>query len=264
MQMLRICVISGAVVAAAAMGCSIAAAETQVIEHSFITTGSSALVAAIDNGSIEVVSNNSGGNAIQVTATVRNPDRVDYRVLQDGNTVSVISKSDEGFDFFGGGGSGVDLLVSVPRETDLEVESSNGAIVVTGITGLISGKASNGDVSITDSNGDIEIRTSNGRVALVDVSGQVQAQTSNGSISYSGTLRPGSANELQTSNGSIEVALVDTPGVEIAATTSNGRVSSSLPMTIGGEVKDNELKGTIGEGGSSLDISTSNGSISIK
>lgn len=249
---------------ASLLGCSIAPAETQVIEDSFSISGSPQIVAEIDNGSIEVVSRNSGSNTIQVTATVRNPDRVDYRASQDGNTVRVIGKSDSGFSFLGGGDRGVDLVVSLPTEIDLGLESSNGAIEVTGINGSISAKTSNGRISITNSTGDIAAATSNGRVDLGDVSGQVEAQTSNGSISYRGTLRPGSTNSFQTSNGSIEVSLVDTPGVEIDATTSNGRVSSSLPITIEGTVKDNELKGTIGAGGSTLRIRTSNGSVNIK
>jgi hypothetical protein len=252
------------IVAALLVGCSVTPAEDQVIKDSFVVSGSPQLIVEIDNGSIEVVSSNSGGADIQVTATVRNQDRVDYRASQDGNTVRIVGKSDSGFSFLGSGDRGVDLVVSAPPGVDLELESSNGAIAVTGINGPISAKTSNGRISITDSTGDMEVATSNGRVDLVDVSGQVEAKTSNGPISYRGTLRPGSENELQTSNGSIEVSLVDTPGVEIDATTSNGQVSSSLPITIEGTVKDNALKGAIGDGGSTLKMTTSNGSISIK
>jgi hypothetical protein len=250
--------------AAVSVSCSVVSAESQIIEDSFIVSGSPKLVAEIDNGSIEVVSNSSGDSSIQVTATVRNPDRVDYRAVQEGDTVRVTGKVDEKFSFFSGASSGVNLVVSVPQEIDLELKSSNGDIEIAGTSGPISARTSNGLISITDLTGDIQAETSNGRVELVNVNGQVDAQTSNGSIDYSGTLRSGSENRLQTSNGSIMVSLAGTLGVEIDAATSNGQVSSLLPITIEGTAKDNELKGTIGGGGSALNIRTSNGSISIK
>ncbi len=58
--------------------------------------------------------------------------------------------------------------------------------------------------------------------------------------------------------------LVDTPGVELDAATSNGNVRSELPITISGETRDDRLVGTIGTGGSRLEIHTSNGSIAIR
>jgi DUF4097 and DUF4098 domain-containing protein YvlB len=189
---------------------------------------------------------------------------VDYRAVQEGDTVRVTGKVAEKFSFFGGASSGVNLVVSVPQKIDLELNSSNGEIEIAGASGLISARTSNGRVTIADSTGDIQAETSNDRVELVNLNGQVDAQTSNGSIDYSGTLRPGSENSLQTSNESIAVYLVDTSGVEIDAITSNGQVTSSLPITIEGTAKDDELKGTIGGGGSTLNIRTSNGSISIE
>jgi hypothetical protein len=60
------------------------------------------------------------------------------------------------------------------------------------------------------------------------------------------------------------VELVDTAGVALSAATSNARVATSLPITVTEAQDDHRLEGTIGDGGSSLDIHTSNGSINIK
>lgn len=257
-----------AIGAAALAACSAASTETRLVEDSFTVAAPARMEVSIDNGSIEITSEGSNGNTIQVTARVRNPDRVTYDTSQEGGTVRVRAQSREGFGFFGGGSTGVDLVVSVPPEISLELESSNGRIEVNRVDGPISAKTSNGRVTITESTGDIEVGTSNGRVELSGVQGQVEVQTSNGAISYQGTLRPGSENKLQTSNGGIEVSLADTPGVEIDASTSNERVSSSLPVaiegTIEGTTSGNQLRGTIGGGGSKLELRTSNGSISIR
>ncbi len=191
-------------------------------------------------------------------------DRVEYSAVQEGDTVRVEAKIDDGFSFFGRGNGGANIVVSVPREIVLDLRSSNGQIRVDNVSGSVSAETSNGRVSITDSTGEEVVKTSNGRIELVNFNGQVEAETSNGAIDFLGALPPNSENVLRTSNGSIEVELLDTPGVELSAFTSNGKVRTSLPVTITGEAKEDQLEGTIGGGGSSLDLRSSNGSISIK
>ena len=73
-----------------------------------------------------------------------------------------------------------------------------------------------------------------------------------------------SDNNLATSNGNVEVTLVDTEGTELHASTNNGRITTDLPITITGTREEDRLAGTIGAGGSSLKIETSNGSITIR
>ncbi len=236
---------------------------TEVREDSFVVSGSPQLVVRSENGSISV--RTAGTSIIQVTTTIKNPSRVEYQAVQKGNTVEVTADVKGGFNFFRRGG-GAEVVVVVPESVDLDLETSNGRIEVEGVevTTLASLRTSNGRVTLTDVAGDVKVKTSNGRINILDFIGQVDARTSNGSIDFSGTLWSDSENELRTSNGSIDVTLVDTPGVEVDASTSNGKVRSQLPITISGETRGNRLVGTIGTGGSSLEIHTSNGSIAIR
>lgn len=252
------------VIVSVSIGCSVASPETQMQEDFFVAGGSTIVEASIENGNIEVMGDPTGGSGIRVTATLRQPDRVEYSAVQEGDTIKIIGEADDGFSVFGGGNGGVDLEVSVPADIDLSLEASNGGITVKGVTGPILAATSNGRITVSDSTGDLEVNTSNGRIELLDVTGQVVGKTSNGSISYRGTLRPGSENKLETSNGSIDVSLKDTAGVDLEATTSNGTVKSPRPITIQGESKEDELIGTIGDGGTTLMLHTSNGSISIE
>lgn len=257
------CLVGALVVSGGLVGCASGAAEAQVLEDSFVVNGSPRLVASIDNGSIEVVSRGDGAGNIQIRATIRKPDRVQYEVVQEGDTVKIEAKANTGMTLPWGESPGLSVVVSVPAEIDLELEASNGPVRVTGISGQVLAKTSNGNVSLSGVTGDVKAESSNGRLDLEDLRGQVTAETSNGGIDFRGTLPPGSQNILKTSNGSVSVTLVDTSGVELDAATSNGRVGSTLPVALAGPGRENELVGTIGDGGSRLEIRTSNGSISI-
>ncbi len=242
------------------LACSV---ETEVREDSFVVSGSPQLVVRSENGSISVKTDGTG--VIKVTTTIENSGRVDYQAVQKGNTVEVTADVKGGFNFFRRGG-GAEVVVVVPESIDLDLDTSNGKIEVEGVevTTLASLETSNGRVTLTGVSGDVKVKTSNGRIDIQDFVGQVEARTSNGSIDFSGTLRSDSENELRTSNGSIDVTLVDTAGVEVDASTSNGKVRSELPITISGETREDRLVGTIGTGGSRLEIHTSNGSITIR
>lgn len=242
------------------LACSV---ETEVREDSFVVSGSPRLVVRSENGSISVEASVSG--VIQVATAIKNPTRMEYQAMQRGNTVEVTADVKGGLNLFRRGG-GAEIVVVVPENIDLDLQTSNGRIEVEGVkvTSLASLQTSNGRVTLIAVAGDVKVKTSNGKIDIQGFIGQLDARTSNGSIDFTGTLRSDSENELRTSNGSIEVTLVDTPGVELDAATSNGNVRSELPITISGGTRDDRLAGTIGAGGSRLGIHTSNGSITIR
>ena len=259
--------------------------ETIPRDDLFVVGGSPRLVVQTENGSISV--GTTTASVIQVTATIRNPGRVDYRAFQIGDTVGIIAEVKGGFNFFRKNG-GADIQVLVPQDTGMVLESKNGEITVegvltskatlttsnaainltqvhlTGIQGIIDLETSNGPVTLDDVSGNLFLKTANGSVDIRNFVGQVQAQTSNGNLHFAGRLLAGSNNSLRASNGKVEVTLADTPGVDVDASVSNGRIHSELPFAAIEEDKDNRLVGTIGTGGSSLEIKTSNGSITIQ
>ncbi len=136
--------------------------ETEVREDSFVVGGSPQLMVRSENGSISVETGGTG--VIQVTTTIKNPANVEYRAVQNGNTVEVAADVKGEINLFRGGG-GADVRVVVPENIDLNLETSNGAIEVEGVqvTALASLESSNGRVTLKDFSGDVKIRTSNGR-----------------------------------------------------------------------------------------------------
>ena len=89
------------------------------------------------------------------------------------------------------------------------------------------------------------------------------AETRNGSVKV--ILDPGSALEgpsrADTRNGTVTFKIPEGFGCVIKARTSNGKVKSDFPLE---HKSKKSASGTIGRGGPSVTLSTSNGSVSIR
>jgi DUF4097 and DUF4098 domain-containing protein YvlB len=256
-------------------GCSAGPTETR--DDAFTVGGAPRLVVNSENGSIEVDA--GPDNEVSVQATLRGVDRIDYDVSQSGDTITVDVRIERAWWMFSS--AGVDVSITAPAGTELDLETSNGAVELYGIHGSASARTSNGRVAIENASGDFEARTSNGRidvdgfegtlylrtsngkVDLREVNGEVDVDTSNGEIWYSGNMTPGGRNRLVSSNGDVDVELRGTPSVVLDAETSNGRVTSELPVLATVTDKD-RLVGKIGDGETDLYVRTSNGDITVK
>jgi len=142
-------------------------------------------------------------------------------------------------------------------EGNVEMRSSNGRIVGEDISGNAFADTSNGAVRLERVSGSVEAMTSNGRVAVRDAGGEITCHTSNGSILLYNVVAGAKA---VTSNGSIECTLPGDASATISGSTSNGKVKSDFPQVIQGK----RLSGKIGEGKSSIELKTTNGSIFLK
>jgi len=259
----------------AAAGCT---GPTETRDDSFTVGENVSLIVTTMNGSIDIQTGDDG--EVRVQATLEYPSKVEYELIQDGDTITVEVRKTGKFVLFGGG-PGVDITITTPANTDLELRTSNGRIEVRGTEGSAFLKTSNGRLVLTDvtgtfdartSNGRIEVdtmdgtarlRTSNGSVSISGLTGSVDAETSNGSISFDGELTAGGDNRLVTSNGSIQVKLRGTPSVSLDASTSNGKVNSERPI-LATVTKEDHIVGSYGDAEADLRIRTSNGSVTIR
>ena len=144
----------------------------------------------------------------------------------------------------------VSFRIQAPQSTDLDLESSNGAL------------------SATDLRGKLRLRTSNGSIRLVNVAGDVQADTSNGAViaTLSGSRWDGEGLDIATSNGSVRVGLPDNYNARLVASTSNGSINVGFPITVSGTIggRRGNIDTTIGSGGPTIRMRTSNGSVSVR
>jgi DUF4097 and DUF4098 domain-containing protein YvlB len=112
--------------------------------------------------------------------------------------------------------------------------------------------------------GGLEAETSNGAiVARLENSPSipVKLSSSNGSIELTMAKAPQSDIRAKTVNNSITLHLPTGTAARVSADTSNAKVSCDFDLT--GENDNGHLKGTIGAGGPSIELTSSNGSIHI-
>jgi hypothetical protein len=126
------------------------------------------------------------------------------------------------------------------------------------------GHTVNGNISAEALRSDVKAVTVNGSVN-VQTTGFAQANTVNGNITCQlGGRQFTSDVNFETVNGSITLEMPAGLNAEVRASTVNGRIDSDFPITVTGQVSRRSLRGSIGEGGPELRVSTVNGSIRLR
>ena len=126
------------------------------------------------------------------------------------------------------------------------------------------GQTVNGEMSAEGLKADVKASTVNGSVR-VSTTGLAEASTVNGSV-YAQMGRANWIDELEfsTVNGGITLVLPGQLDTEVRATTVNGEIESDYPLTISGKFGPRHVRGTIGAGGRTLNLSTVNGEIRLR
>jgi hypothetical protein len=212
------------------------------------------------NGSIRATG--ASGNDVVVSAVRKSkksdPATVEIRVDQDadGTTICAVWPSQGGS---GCGGTShnhshnndnndvsVDFTVEVPAGVLFNGETVNGSVAATGLTANAEVSTVNGDASLS-TKGTGSAETVNGNVSITM-----------GSSAWTGEL------EAKTINGSVTVEMPKPTNLEVVANTQNGSITSDFPLMIQGKMSPRSIRGTIGNGGPKLDLSTVNGEIRLK
>lgn len=216
------------------------------------------------NGFVNMTSWNR--NSIQIEAEIkvrassrreadRILDKVEIIIDRRGDRVTIepdYPKRHRGDSFwdrmFGSGNRPVvNFTIKVPRQTNPELRSTNGRLVV------------------SDIEGDAVLKTTNGKIEAEGLKGSVDARTTNGSISVViQHFRDDDQLDLSTTNGSIKLSLPSDVAADIKASTVNGSIRTDFPLKVQGRISRKRLNGEINGGGGMIDLSTVNGSISIR
>jgi hypothetical protein len=159
-------------------------------------------------------------------------------------TVTITVKVPKGVLLRTSSGNG-DVSVSVAA-SEARVSSGNGRIRVSGVTGRVDASSGNGDVTVQNSGGPVSAHSGNGDIrASMDRAGKEDLEFSSG-------------------NGHIEITMPADFSADVDASTGNGHVSVDFPITLSGRFSQSRVRGTIGNGGRRLRISSGNGSIEIR
>lgn len=182
----------------------------------------------------------------------------------------------------------IHFLVTVPRQYNIDLDTSSGSISVDDLDGYVRtetsagglrfgkikgtvwGRTSAGSIKLTSCDTAVDVKTSAGNIELESVGGNVNAKTSSGSIRTSLAGQPQNECNFRTSAGNITVTLMPDIAINLDAETIAGLVSTDFTVTstIQGKVRKNwskdSINGSINGGGPLLRLRTSAGNIRLQ
>jgi DUF4097 and DUF4098 domain-containing protein YvlB len=139
--------------------------------------------------------------------------------------------------------------VRVPAGARVNAENVNGELKVTGVTGQLTAVASNGTVTASGLRGGADIRTINGRITVQF------AELGADPVS------------IRATNGAVDIAIPAAAGATFSASARNGEITTGDlpfdPMTEPERGRSPRMRGRINGGGTTIDVQTVNGRISI-
>ncbi len=210
----------------------------------------SVTVQSWDRNEIRVEAEKTVDGSGEAAKTAMKEIKIDVREEGDSLRVRTVMPKDNDGGFLSWlAGNDVDAnvryTITVPRKSNLDLETVNGRIAVSDVAGVM------------------ELETTNGKIEIAKSSGRVNAETTNGGIvAELSSISPGEM-QLETTNGSVQLQLPAGFRANLDAETTNGSIKSDFPITIQGTVEKNHLNGALNGGGESLRIRTTNGSIKI-
>ena len=246
-----------------ASACGLVSDEsTDVRGDSFVVGGTPNVVVTGENGRVTV--NAGPDNRVDVKATLRRPEDIEYEITQKGDLITIVAKTDEGGIFDFGDSPNAEIEITAPSNTRLNLKTSNGSVEVYGMHQSGTVRTSNGKIVLDNISGDFDIATNNGGITVTRAIGSFNIETINGRIKFDGELIPGGDNKMTTSNGGVEITLQGTPSVKLDGSTSNGSIDTDHPILTSSTGDQHHLVGIIGKGEAALLVRTSNGSVAIK
>lgn len=265
------------------------------IERQFDVGGETAEVyVRNEDGRTELIAHDDARVVVRVTKEVRRArndeqarelaDQVDVRIEERNGRIEVETRYPErSFSFWRDTHVLVHIEIRAPRRTNLDVETEDGPLNVSGFDGRARLKAEDGDVRIEGCSGVVDIVAEDGDVDIRELDGEVRAEIEDGELAIEGRIvaldaqsedgtvdvrvRPGSAMSgdwsIRAADGRVRLALPEDFAAELDLRADDGSIRVDRPVTIEGKQSSHELTGRLNGGGHTLRIRTEDGSVRI-
>jgi len=220
-----------------------------------------------NDGSVTVIA----GDAKQVEF------RVEYRgyeidktlhieAHQQGDDIELSARVVNRLQFVFGSIRKVHIEVRMPKEADLRVDTGDGSIKASGLSGNIDLRTGDGSIDAGDLDGRCEAVSGDGRIRLTGRFDALRAKSGDGRLDVS--VLHGSKLEsdwsISSGDGAIEVGLPSDLSADIEASTHDGHISTDIPITVSGIIGKSHVSGKMNGGGHSFTIHSGDGSIHLK
>lgn len=146
------------------------------------------------------------------------------------------------------GSSQVEYTLTIPRTAIVDgVDLVNGNLLIDGAEAGVDAEAVNGNIVVRNGSGSFDIETVNGNIEV-----------------YASRLGSEDEVNLESVNGKIDLYLAASSAAEIRAESLNGRLENDFGIAVHkGKYVGADFKGSVGGGGSEIDLETVNGAISV-
>ncbi len=274
-------VISVAGLHASGSGETAAQSDLTTVESWPFESGGSLILEAHTGGNIRVESWDRDAVELTITKRGNHPELITVNTQATERRVrSVVRQSRNAR------GLSVEMVARVPAATSIEISSTGGNLVITGITGEATATTMGGNIIVRNSALQGRLSTMGGNLDFTGTNGTFKATTMGGNIDFDGAgensatqTAPGSDRvtletmggnitvknaplniELKTMGGNINLGLIEG---SLKATTMGGNISLK---TVNGETELSTLGGniTVGNAASRLRATTSGGNITIE
>lgn len=259
-----VCVAMLPLVLTSIAGCGTWQTVERRVTVAFPPAGAAPLGVRSSNGSIAVASGDGDQIVVNATIKARTRERADA-------TQIVASLSPEGVYLIEArwptpraGNEGCSFDVATPPVSGVVLDTSNGGVTLSGLSGSARLDSSNGAIVVKGFAGEITADTSIGAISIFDATARVAADTSNGPIRVEMASASAGPVRLDTSNGSIDLVVGSGFAGTLTASTSNGSVSILAPGASAVQAGKRSGSATFGVGGEPSTLSTSNGSITVR
>jgi DUF4097 and DUF4098 domain-containing protein YvlB len=147
---------------------------------------------------------------------------------------------------FGRGGAEVKYSLKVPAGLSIRVKNTNGTISLTGLANAV------------------DVATTNGGVHGENLAGTVKASTTNGGVDLTIAKLGEGGLSAETTNGGVSVEIPADSKANVTAHVLNGGIGiENLKLETVGDQTRRHVEGRINGGGAPIDLSTTNGGISL-
>ena len=226
----------------------------------------------VDLADADIVLESVSGSTVDVRAYVDASDMewalevfedMDFGVTERNNTVYVeaddhdISNSEwrEHRSF------SVTVVVAIPEGTDVRVQTDDGDIQATSLSGNTVLRSSDGDIAVDAAeNGDLDIHTSDGDIIVDRLESQrAEIRTSDGDVILRSVRAP-----LDVASGDGDIVLTAPADIAADVHMDGEDLSVEQGLQLMGRIREHSVQGTLNGGGPMIDLRTGDGSISLR
>jgi hypothetical protein len=294
---------TGLVMAVLAMGLVGQRVRAEDFVKSYPVTNRVKVHVDTNDASISVIT--SDANQVEFRVTYRGVEldkTLHIETHQQGDEVELSARVVGFVSFSFGYQRKVHIEVRMPKEADLELETADGSVEASALSGNISLHTHDGSIRANHLAGTIDLHSGDGSITVDTLSGNIRLRTGDGGIDGDGLdgkceaisgdghihvtgrfdalkIRSGDGSitaraaqgskmasgwEINTRDGSVAVALPSNFQADIDASSGDGRITLDTPITVQGVISKSQVHGQMNGGGQTLIVHTGDGSIHLK